>query len=122
MKKLPLPPLGRPPTCQGRLPEIEELQRQIAAAHEELSEQSFKAAEDRSAASAREQALLAERVGLESKLGASEAARGRAEREAAAAKERAAAHEKQLEELYELCTSLQGSPEPGGVWVDEWEG
>ena len=42
---------------QARLPEIEELQKQITASCEELAELDFRAAEERAAAAAREAAL-----------------------------------------------------------------
>lgn len=47
-------------------------------------------------------------VHLESRVEATEAGRAKAEREAAAAKDRVVQQDKQLEELYELCTTLQG--------------
>lgn len=58
---LPLHPWPHWP-AQGRLPEIEELQRQITAAHEELAEASFRAAEERNAVAAVQQALTADKV------------------------------------------------------------
>ena len=42
---------------QARLPEIEELQKQITASCEELAELDFRATEERAAAAARETAL-----------------------------------------------------------------
>ncbi len=93
---------------QGRLPEIQELQRQISAAHEELSDAAFKANEDRSAAAAREQRLSDEQARLERAVAALTEANARLEREAAAAATHTAHQEQQLNELYELCTSQQG--------------
>ena len=42
---------------QARLPEIEELEKQIKATNEELADAQFKAREDASAAAGKEQAL-----------------------------------------------------------------
>lgn len=47
-------------------------------------------------------------VHLESRIEAAEAGRAKAERESATAKDRVVQQDKQLEELYELCTTLQG--------------
>jgi hypothetical protein len=51
----PPPRFPRAPRPQGRLPEIDVLQGQLTAAHEELSDAKFRAEEQRSAAAAREQ-------------------------------------------------------------------
>jgi chromosome segregation ATPase len=94
---------------QGRLPEIEVLQKQISQAHEEMSDLQFRRNEELAAASAKEQQLVAAKVQLEGQVSALKAQAARLEREAAAAVTRASQHEKQLEGLYELCQSQQGT-------------
>jgi uncharacterized protein YhaN len=54
--------------CQARLPEIEELQKQISAAHEELTDATFQWEQDKSGAEARERGLVAEKAALETAL------------------------------------------------------
>lgn len=93
---------------QGRLPEIEVLQKQISKAHEELSDLRFKLDEQRAAAASKEQQHQANRQQLESQLEAATHQKERLQLEASAATTRATQHEKQLEELYELCTTQQG--------------
>lgn len=93
---------------QGRLPEIEALQKQISQAHEEMSDLQFRRNEELAAATAKEQQLVAAKVQLEGQVSALKTQAARLEREAAAAVTRASQHEKQLEELYEHCQSLQG--------------
>lgn len=94
-------------SVQGRLPEIEVLQKQISKAHEEMSDLRFKLEEQRAAAAAKEQQLQADKQHLESHLEAAVHQKERVQLEATAATTRASQHEKQLEELYELCTSQQ---------------
>jgi predicted nucleic acid-binding Zn-ribbon protein len=94
---------------QGRLPEIDVLQRQISAAHEELSDLRYKLDEQRSAAAAKEASLQGERQALQGQLEAAAHAHERLQLEASAAATRAGQHEKQLQELYELCTTQQGA-------------
>jgi len=100
---------------QGRLPEIEVLQQQISKAHEELSSLRFKLEEQRAAAAIKEQQLLTDKHQLEGQLTAVSHQKERLQLEATAATTRATNNEKQLEELYELCTTLQskgGQPAP----------
>jgi predicted nucleic acid-binding Zn-ribbon protein len=54
---------------QGRLPEIEVLQKQISKAHEELSDLRFKLEEQRAAASSKEQQLNTDKQQLQSQVG-----------------------------------------------------
>lgn len=93
---------------QGRLPEIEVLQKQISKAHEELSDLRFKLEEQRAAASSREQQLTADKQQLQSQLEALAHQKERLQLEVDAATTRAANNEKQQQELYELCNTLQG--------------
>lgn len=93
---------------QGRLPEIEVLQKQISKAHEEMSDLRFKVEEQRAAAASKEQQLHTDKQQLESQLEAATHQKERLQLEATAATTRATQHEKQLEELYELCTTQQG--------------
>jgi predicted nucleic acid-binding Zn-ribbon protein len=96
------------PAVQGRLPEIDVLQKQISKAHEEISDLRFKLEEQRAAAAAKEQTLTSDKRQLESQLEAATHQKDRLQLEATAATTRATQHEKQLEELYELCTTQQG--------------
>lgn len=93
---------------QGRLPEIEVLQKQISKAHEELSDLRFKLQEHRSAASTKEQQLSADKQQLLGQVEALSHQRDRLQLEVDAATARAANNEKQQQELYELCNTLQG--------------
>lgn len=104
----PARPRARTPHAQGRLPEIEVLQKSLTKAHEELSGLRFKVEEQRGAAAAREAAAAADRAALEGQLSAASHAAERLQLESAAATSRASQHEKQLEELYKLCTMQQG--------------
>lgn len=93
---------------QGRLPEIEVLQKQISKAHEELSDLRFKLEEQRAAAASKEQQLNADKQQLQSQVEALSHQRERLQLEVDAATTRAANNEKQQQELYELCNTLQG--------------
>ncbi len=73
----------------------------------------FKWSEDRAAARRAEQQLLATQAKLEGELAALTEVKGRCEREAASASNRARHLEQQLNELYELCTSQQGTLRTG---------
>ena len=73
-----------------------------------MSDLQFRRNEELASASAKEQQLVATKVQLEGQVSALKAQAARLEREAAAAVTRASQHEKQLEELYELCQSQQG--------------
>jgi phosphate uptake regulator len=84
------------------------LQKQISKAHEEISDLRFKLEEQRAAAAAKEQTLTSDKRQLESQLEAATHQKDRVQLEATAATTRATQHEKQLEELYELCTTQQG--------------
>lgn len=84
------------------------LQKQISKAHEEISDLRFKLEEQRAAAASKEQQLNADKQQLESQLEAATHQKERLQLEATAATTRATQHEKQLEELYELCTTQQG--------------
>lgn len=92
---------------QGRLPEIEVLQKQISKAHEELSDLRFKLEEQRAAAASKEQQLNADKQQLQSQVEALSHQRERLQLEVDAATTRAANNEKQQQELYELCNTLQ---------------
>lgn len=93
---------------QGRLPEIEVLQKQISKAHEELSDLRFKLEEQRAAAASKEQQLNSDKQQLQSQVEALSHQRERLQLEVDAATTRAANNEKQQQELYELCNTLQG--------------
>jgi hypothetical protein len=105
--------------AQGRLPEIDVLQKQISKAHEEISDLRFKLEEQRAAAAAKEQTLTSDKRQLESQLEAATHQKDRLQLEATAATTRATQHEKQLEELYELCTTQQG--ECAAVFLFSWQ-
>jgi chromosome segregation ATPase len=98
------------PCCllQGRLPEIEVLQKQISKAHEELSDLRFKLDEQRAAAATKEQQLNADKQQLQSQVEALSHQKERLQLEVDAAATRAANNEKQQQELYDLCNTLQG--------------
>jgi hypothetical protein len=106
----PLPPhlLPPPPNHQGRLPEIDVLQKQISKAHEELSDLRFRLEEQRASSASKEKALCADKAALQSSLEATTHANERLQLEASNATARATKHEKQLEELYDLLNSTQG--------------
>jgi chromosome segregation ATPase len=93
---------------QGRLPEIEVLQKQISKAHEELSDLRFKLEEQRAAAAAKEQQLNADKQQLQGQVEALSHQRERLQLEVDAATTRANNNEKQQQELYDLCNTLQG--------------
>lgn len=94
--------------AQGRLPEIEVLQKQISKAHEELSDLRFKLEEQRAAAASKEQQLNADKQQLQSQVEALSHQRERLQLEVDTATTRAANNEKQQQELYDLCNTLQG--------------
>jgi small-conductance mechanosensitive channel len=98
---------------QGRLPEIEVLQKQISKAHEELSDLRFKLEEQRAAGASKEQQLNADKQQLQRQVEALSHQKERLQLEVDAATTRAANNEKQQQELYDLCNTLQGESVPG---------
>jgi chromosome segregation ATPase len=98
---------------QGRLPEIDVLQKQISRAHEELSDVRCRLEEQRAAGAAREKGLAADKQALQGQLEALTHTNERLALEASNSGARAAKHEKQLEELYDLLNTNQGAR----VWV-----
>lgn len=96
-------------SLQGRLPEIDVLQKQISKAHEELSDLRFRLEEQRASGAAREQALAADKQQLQGQLEALTHTNERLALEASNATARAGKHEKQLEELYDLLNTNQGA-------------
>lgn len=93
---------------QGRLLEIEVLQKQISKAHEELLDLRFKLKEQRAEAASKKEQLNADKQQLQSQVEALSHQKERLQLEVDAAITRAANHEKQQQQLYDLCNTLQG--------------
>lgn len=93
---------------QGRLPEIEELQRQMALTTEELTDLQYNTDQELAASRARQEALGRDLEAARAELGALQAAEAGLRAEHAAACGRLAEAQLQLGDANELYASLQG--------------
>ncbi len=93
---------------QGRLPELEELQRQLTAAHEQLSDLQFSSSAERERAALALREAQEQGDALRGELQAAEGALGAARQQVEAGRAEAGALQQQLDQAVELYTAVQG--------------